>query len=61
MDDIIIRRAKREDVEKLHWALTRLSEDIDDDHAASSADLLRNGFCRVPGLLRPSGRGSEWR
>ncbi|WP_319774409.1 N-acetyltransferase [Breoghania sp.] len=51
MSDISIRKAAAGDVGKLHGALTRLSEDIDDDHAASAADLLRHGFCETPAFF----------
>ena len=51
MSDIVIRRAAPEDVEKLHWALTQLSNDIDDNHAASASDLLRHGFCENPAFF----------
>ncbi|MEI2387210.1 N-acetyltransferase [Breoghania sp. JC706] len=51
MSEIIIRRAKSEDVEKLNWALIQLSIDLGDTHAATTADLLRNGFCESPAFF----------
>ncbi|PTW59014.1 ribosomal protein S18 acetylase RimI-like enzyme [Breoghania corrubedonensis] len=51
MSGIVIRKVEREDVEKLHWALTQLSKDIDDDHAADADDLLRHGFGEKPAFF----------
>jgi len=49
MDDgITIARAKREDTARLHAALSRLSADLGDDHAAGADDLLRHGFSEPP-------------
>ncbi|WP_417680319.1 GNAT family N-acetyltransferase [Roseibium sp.] len=43
-DAFSIRRAEKADAEKLNAALMRLSEDIGDDHGASTEDLIRHGF-----------------
>ena len=47
-DAISIRRAEKADAEKLNAALIRLSEDIGDDHGASTQDLIRHGFGPSP-------------
>ncbi|MBD1545518.1 GNAT family N-acetyltransferase [Roseibium aggregatum] len=44
MYTISIRRAEKADAEKLNAALMRLSDDIGDDHGASTEDLIRHGF-----------------
>lgn len=51
MSDIRIKRAERSDVEKLHEALTQLSRDLGDTHAASLDDLVRHGFSETPAFF----------
>lgn len=47
-DTISIRRAEKADAGKLNAALKRLSDDIGDDHGASTEDLIRHGFGPSP-------------
>jgi len=51
MNDIRIMRAGREDADRLHFALTRLSADMGDTHAASLDNLLRHGFSKEPAFF----------
>lgn len=51
MSEIRIKRAEREDVDRLHSALTQLSRDLGDTHVASPDDLLRHGFSEPPAFF----------
>lgn len=51
MNEIRIKRAEREDAERLHGALLRLSRDLGDRHVASVDDLLRHGFSEPPAFV----------
>ncbi|POF30399.1 GNAT family N-acetyltransferase [Roseibium marinum] len=51
MNGITIKRAERDDVERLHGALQLLSKDLGDTHAADRDDLLRHGFCEPPAFF----------
>ncbi len=51
MDAIRITRVQREDTGRLHDALSRLSRDLGDDHAASVDDLVRHGFSEPPAFF----------
>lgn len=51
MSGIRIKRAEREDVDRLHSALTQLSRDLGDTHVASPDDLLRHGFSQPPAFF----------
>ncbi|WP_299819089.1 GNAT family N-acetyltransferase [uncultured Roseibium sp.] len=51
MSAIEIRRAERGDAERLHRALTQLSRDLGDTHAADLDILLRHGFSEPPAFF----------
>ncbi len=51
MTSISIRRAKKEDAERLHFALTQLSVDLGDKHRATADDLVRHGFGAAPAFM----------
>ncbi|MBN9671217.1 GNAT family N-acetyltransferase [Roseibium aggregatum] len=51
MDGIVIKKVEPEDAERLHEALTRLSEDLGDSHEASVDDLLAHGFSEPPAFF----------
>lgn len=51
MNGIRIKRAELEDAGRLHFALTRLSADMGDMHAASLDCLTRHGFSQMPAFL----------
>jgi len=51
MDGIVIKQVERADAERLHDALTRLSEDLGDSHTAGVDDLLRHGFSEPPAFF----------
>ncbi|MCK7610846.1 GNAT family N-acetyltransferase [Roseibium sediminicola] len=51
MTEITIKQAERDDAARLHHALTRLSADMGDTHAASLDTLLRHGFSQTPAFF----------
>jgi len=51
MGNIYIKRAERSDAEMLHEALTLLSKDLGDTHAAGLDDLVRHGFSETPAFF----------
>ena len=51
MSGITIRRAERDDAERLHAALLQLSADMGDTHVASLDDVIRHGFMEAPAFF----------
>ncbi|PVB62898.1 N-acetyltransferase [Labrenzia sp. 011] len=51
MSAIEIRQAGHDDVERLHFALERLSQELGDLHATGPDDLLRHGFRDPPAFF----------
>ncbi|MHA7774123.1 GNAT family N-acetyltransferase [Roseibium sp. M-1] len=51
MSGISIRRAERNDAERVHAALRQLSADMGDTHAASLDDVIRHGFSETPAFI----------
>ncbi len=51
MTEIAINRAEHADAARLHSALTQLSKDMGDTHAASLDNLLRHGFSQTPAFF----------
>jgi len=51
MTKISIKRAERDDAARLHHALTRLSADMGDTHAASLDTLLQHGLSSTPAFF----------
>jgi ribosomal protein S18 acetylase RimI-like enzyme len=51
MSGITIRRAERDDAERLHEALLQLSADMGDAHVAGLDDVIRHGFSEAPAFF----------
>ena len=51
MSGITIRRADRNDAERVHAALSQLSADMGDTHVANLDDVIRHGFSETPAFI----------
>lgn len=51
MGEILIKRAERQDADRLHLALKRLSADMGDMHATGPDSLIRHGFSQTPAFF----------